>query len=200
MKITQRGFIIPLLLVIIAVLLAGGGTYVYVQNKQANQVATVTPTPQATSTTQASGLQVADWKTYTNAKYGFEFKYPSESTVKVRQDLNYQYIRIEKLGSATTNYKDGISSGEYYLEIFIYDHNLGQIRDPRFCESILNPKKVELGMITGLRGNYSGGDSLGIGLAMCVGRLEVDFDISGSESGGGSSILNPIFDSFKFTP
>ena len=40
MKNTQKGFIVPLLLAIIAVLLIGGGAYVYTQNKQADQPAT----------------------------------------------------------------------------------------------------------------------------------------------------------------
>lgn len=39
MKTIQKGFFTPLLLAIIAILLIGGGAYVYVQNKQANQSA-----------------------------------------------------------------------------------------------------------------------------------------------------------------
>ena len=36
MKTTHRGFIVPLLLIIVAILLAGGGAYVYMQNKPTN--------------------------------------------------------------------------------------------------------------------------------------------------------------------
>ncbi|MCR4276432.1 MAG: hypothetical protein NUV90_03540 [Candidatus Parcubacteria bacterium] len=61
MKTSQKGFISPLLLALIAVLLIGGGVYAYVQNKQASQ-------PVA--------AQTSDWKTYTNSQYGFEVKYP----------------------------------------------------------------------------------------------------------------------------
>src|ERR1035437_3168702 len=38
MKNTRRGFIVPLLLVIIAVLIVGGGAYVFTQNKEASPV------------------------------------------------------------------------------------------------------------------------------------------------------------------
>ena len=38
MKNTQKGFIVQLLLVVIALLFVGGGAYVYTQNKQANQL------------------------------------------------------------------------------------------------------------------------------------------------------------------
>jgi len=51
----------PLLLALIAILLVGGGAYVYTQNKQANQ---------------SISAQISYWKTYTNSQYGFEFKYP----------------------------------------------------------------------------------------------------------------------------
>ncbi len=71
MKTLHKGFIAPLLLALIALLLIGGGAYVYVHNKQANQSAIVSQTAQATSTAQTSDL-----KTYTNTKYGFSFQYP----------------------------------------------------------------------------------------------------------------------------
>lgn len=43
MKTSQKGFIAPLLIVIIAVLLAGGGTYLYTQNNQTNPPVTENP-------------------------------------------------------------------------------------------------------------------------------------------------------------
>lgn len=42
MKTTQRGFIVPLLLVIIALLFVGGGAYVYTQQSHSTQSQTVT--------------------------------------------------------------------------------------------------------------------------------------------------------------
>ncbi len=61
MKTPQKGFISPLLLALVAVLLLGGGAYMYTQNKQGNQ-------PEK---------ETANWNTYTNVQYGFEFKYPA---------------------------------------------------------------------------------------------------------------------------
>lgn len=48
MKNLQKGFIVPLLLVIIALLLVGGGVYVYTQQKQNSQPAVVDQTTQTT--------------------------------------------------------------------------------------------------------------------------------------------------------
>ena len=57
MKNLQKGFIIPLLLIIIAVLIVGGGTYIYTQKNQASPVANGNVgLPQATSTS-VSGTQ-----------------------------------------------------------------------------------------------------------------------------------------------
>ena len=58
----------PLLLALIAILLVGGGAYMYTQNKQGNQSVTVS---------------TSDWKTYANTQYGFEIKYPSNLSVKI---------------------------------------------------------------------------------------------------------------------
>src|ERR1035437_6044988 len=52
MKNQQRGFIVPLLLAIIAVLLVGGGIYVYTQNKQPAQAVTESPSVQPTTLVQ----------------------------------------------------------------------------------------------------------------------------------------------------
>jgi hypothetical protein len=89
MKTSPKGFIAPLILIIIALVVLGGGAYVYTQNKQANPPAnenvalpqatsTIPVTNQKTSTQQVPDSQTADWKTYTNTKYGFEFKFSPE--------------------------------------------------------------------------------------------------------------------------
>lgn len=88
MKNYTKGFIAPLLLALIALLLIGGGAYVYTQKKQENPpmtgnvtlpqaTSTTRTTKQANSTTQTSSSQTTDWKTYTNNQYGFSIKYPA---------------------------------------------------------------------------------------------------------------------------
>lgn len=77
MKTTQRGFIVPLVLVIIALLLVGSGAYVYVQNRQVKQLEIVNQAS-ATSKGQVTDSQTAGWKTYTSKEYGFEMQYPAD--------------------------------------------------------------------------------------------------------------------------
>ncbi len=65
MKNLQKGFVVPLIIAIIAVLAIGGGIY-YSKNKSKI----------SSNTSQGVVKETADWKTYSNNKYGFEFKYP----------------------------------------------------------------------------------------------------------------------------
>lgn len=87
MKTTQRGFIVPLLLILIALVLAGGGAYIYTQMKQANPfVSEGTALPQASSTELAANSQTADWKTYVNTKYHYSIRYPSNLTITFQEE------------------------------------------------------------------------------------------------------------------
>jgi hypothetical protein len=110
MKTIQKGFIAPLILIIIAILVIGGGAYVYTQQKQANPLATENVAlPQATSTTpatsqtismqQTSDSRTADWKTYTNTELNISFRYPSNWRV---QEEKYRTPAQEYEGIAST--------------------------------------------------------------------------------------------------
>lgn len=81
MKNTQRGFVMPLLLALIAVMLIGGGAYVYTQNKQGNQSEVVSQTPGTTSI-----AETANWKTYTNNAFSFSIKLPPNNNVYACDD------------------------------------------------------------------------------------------------------------------
>lgn len=83
MKNLQKGFIMPALLVLIALLVIGGGIYIY-QNKKAQAPAVVD-----------TGIQ-AGYLTYTNKDLGIAFDYPptykiyqtDDKTLRVTADYN----------------------------------------------------------------------------------------------------------------
>ncbi|HBA46112.1 TPA: hypothetical protein DEQ22_02420 [Candidatus Nomurabacteria bacterium] len=81
---SKKGFIVPMLLAIIALLVLGSGVYIY-QNKKA-KTPIVVGNEEQQSNIQISPVNTqtnnANWKTYTNTQYGFEFKYPSDYSLK----------------------------------------------------------------------------------------------------------------------
>lgn len=92
-------------LIIIAVLILGGGYAVW-----KNQAPAPTPTPTDTniepptppSTSLGTGnLDISNWKTYRNDKYGFEFKYPP-------------YLSSESIGQKIT----AVNLGDYYNPVY----------------------------------------------------------------------------------
>ncbi len=81
MKNKQKGFIVPLLLAIIAVLVIGGGAYIY-EIKKAQPVseheASPTPTLENTGPKQ---VVVPGMKKYVDTTFGFSFWYPTDWNV-----------------------------------------------------------------------------------------------------------------------
>jgi len=86
----QKGFVVPLLIAIIAVLVIGGGVYVYKNKKVKAPAVPDVEAQQSNQNNQQTNIQTppvntqtstANWKTYTNKKTGFEVKYPSILTI-----------------------------------------------------------------------------------------------------------------------
>ena len=78
MKNNQKGFIVPVLLAIIALLVIGSGVYVFQNKKTEVQTTNQTP-PVNTQINPSSQTDTSNWKTYKNETYGYEYevKYPS---------------------------------------------------------------------------------------------------------------------------
>jgi len=78
MKNKQRGFIVPILIALIALMAVGGGVYVYNQNKIEMPV-DMTNQVQNTNT-QNNSIATSDWKIYLNNEGFYEFSYPKYAT------------------------------------------------------------------------------------------------------------------------
>jgi hypothetical protein len=81
MKNNQKGFANIILIGVIIILVVVGGYFLWSQKskpavEQPVQTPTITQTD-TTITTPTTNDKTANWKTYTNSKYGFEFKYPA---------------------------------------------------------------------------------------------------------------------------
>ena len=88
MKNLQKGFIAPLLLVIVAILVISGGTYYFVQKSKTPQVSVpVTTTTTVTGSTVAQA-EMAGWKTYTNYAYAF----PKDSKMAI-MTFSFRFVQ-----------------------------------------------------------------------------------------------------------
>ncbi len=77
MKNLQKGFIIPLIIAIMAVLAIGGGVYVYENNKAEKSTVVNTETQESNQVQQQNNTKnYSSWKNYENSKYKFSIQYP----------------------------------------------------------------------------------------------------------------------------
>lgn len=104
MKNSKKGFVVSLIIAIVAVLVVGGG-YIYLQkvkvalNKdRVMSMPSVIPKDYPTPVIQNSD-QTKDWKTYTSNPYGFYFKYPKTFLVKSSNIQSNSEIEIRKIDS-----------------------------------------------------------------------------------------------------
>ena len=121
MRNTQKGFIVPLLIAIIAVLAIGGGIYVFEQSKPQQTEQQPTTYNQAVSTTN----QTTNSKTYTNSQYGFQINYP----------VGWDVMPNPNNGTA-------INAAFYFSPVGKYYQNNGQISDAKWVVDVLPKDQV----------------------------------------------------------
>ena len=80
---SKKGFVIPLIIAIVAILAIGGSVY-FSKNKkvEAPVINPVASSTVATSTATSTDV-TAGWKTYTNIQLGYQIKYPKDSILTV---------------------------------------------------------------------------------------------------------------------
>lgn len=89
--VKQKGYLLPIVGVIFLSLIVGGGAYYLGTTKNSKQIQTqpiVTNQNNKQNETANTDSIEANWKTYTNTKYSFEFKYPGDHTAYTSTDQN----------------------------------------------------------------------------------------------------------------
>lgn len=98
----QKGFA-PIILIIVGVLIIVGGLFMAGKtgflNKYFSVPVATTPTPVSTPNVLSSPGPSTDWKTYTNSKHGFSFKYPAEAKFS---DANADTFQVSFMGPKQT--------------------------------------------------------------------------------------------------
>lgn len=90
----KKGFVVPLLLAIIAVLIIGGGVYIYNNKKAEAPVVIDTGTQQTDTQTSPVNTQTnnSSWKTYTNDERFYEFRYPEYGKISTAGGLTSETV------------------------------------------------------------------------------------------------------------
>jgi hypothetical protein len=110
----QKGFA-PVLLLLFVVLIAGLSFFAF-QKYSTKPVSIQNPSTESTSPSN----ETASWKTYQSAKYGFEFKYPNN--LSVRSDSTYESVGFLENPSENSTQKLIVSVSDNLQGISLKDY------------------------------------------------------------------------------
>lgn len=119
-----RGNSLKWLLIILAVVVVFGGSYLlYAKYGKSTNTATTTTSPTATTSTPtptttptSTTEKTADWKTYNNDSYGISFKYPKDWIIQNDQlESALIYLGLNTAGYTPKPDTDQPNSANFYL-------------------------------------------------------------------------------------
>ena len=111
----QRGNFLLIIGVIVLILVIGAGGYFLYQKQTSKPTNSSQISPPTTSPTLD---ETANWKTYTNAKYGYSFKYPPKLTsIELSPDKGEMVVSIA--GKSEGSSDEGYYTGLFNISSFI---------------------------------------------------------------------------------
>jgi len=136
--------------------------------------------------------------TYSSAEYGFSLKIPRNSKIYPPTTTQSEIKISMGIRKLHEGYAE-LSSGEYFLDILVFDHKVGK-KLQYSCEALLqNPiaqtkhgNKIYRGTPNDVSSDVGGRVN-----SLCVSAEPYDFYISGVEASSGNSILESVFDTFE---
>ncbi len=96
MKNSQKGFVVPVILVVIALFVVGGGVYVY-SNKKAEAPAVIDTGAQPANDSQSINVEK-----YQDTENGFQFNFPSNWKV-VQHKVGLENVKVSTIQSPDFN-------------------------------------------------------------------------------------------------
>jgi hypothetical protein len=148
----QQGFSPIIILVLIAIAAAGYFGFTHLKTS----IVKFTPTPTSSSTPSADST--ANWKTYTNTKYGFQLTYPANGISDTKNEIACGNHVTEKVDSTLGNYIE--FDGFFVIRIIPWQKIINDYISEQQAtglynlESITGTGAVEAVAIKGLKNNW----------------------------------------------
>ena len=129
------------------------------------------------------------WQTYRNDRYMFRLSYPPDGQIQTRRDHQFQYVRIQ---NHETDPQGALQPGEYYLQVFIFDHRVGHKMKTSCRELVSVPIRSRPAKSMRLRGSVDQADLVTTPYALCLQGVKVDVLVTANEEDqvGGSPIAS----------
>lgn len=210
-KPKSKGPMMMLIISLVVILLAGGGYYFYASMKPAENAAPVVATvPEASdsgsvsSTAMAADPATTSWKTYTNTRLKFSFKYPPEYTLEKEDETKATFSGLFQPGDQVVQ-----------SELVVNFKKTKGLQALKSCTEIdINPvgdysclsggTKVETKIINGvefkvfsLQEGYKQTQATSYLVAQTLKEPVIEF-VHGQLGGGVGSRFEPILSTFKF--
>lgn len=135
------------------------------------------------------------WQTYRNDRYMFRLSYPPDGQIQTRRDRQFQYVRIRNY---ETDPQGALQPGEYYLQVFIFDHRVGHKMKSSCRELVSGAQPVKAGKVNALRGSVDEADIGVTPYALCLQGVKVDVLVTANEEDQLGGLANRILDSVRF--
>lgn len=201
MNMNQKGFANIILVVVIIVVLVGAvGYFAFVkkfepitQQPTLTQTQITIPAKTSISSTPALKNETMNWKTYSSAQYGFEFKYPSDYSIRT-ENFNI-FVEKQNGGLYAVVIIDNPSklSASEYFEKFKNDNKRQCEISP--CASILSSKVIQINNLQAVEAELAGEGSNDVrSIYFLVGNKIINYqygrDNLNTEFGGNHTIYN----------